>query len=152
MGVLRTLVIGVLLACLGCTAPLPPPTAPVSLTLDPVMTNRRLTITGTTNLPDGAILMYEARHENWRLAGEPVWLRAGQTAVKDGTYADRLNVSRWPEGTIEVWVAFQAVLLEGTQPPDVTARYGPMGEGLTGDDVTRDGPMRRIERTVSLAP
>ena len=132
------------------------PVAPVgvsaSLTIEPDLRNGRLTIAGTTDLPDGAILMYEARHENWVNAGEPVWLRAGQVAVQDGAYSERLNLRRWPAGTIDVWVSFQTVLLEGSQPEPILAVYGALGEHLIGENVTAEGTIRRVERTVTVEP
>ena len=137
----------------GCTPSAPAPTGvPVTLTLEPEFANRRLTIAGTTDLQDGAVLLYEARHENWTTAGEPIWLRSGQIVVADGAYSERINLRRWPVGAIDVWVAFQSVLPGSDQPDHVLATFGPMGERLLGDNVTQEGPMRRVELTVSVDP
>jgi len=147
----------VLLALAGllpaCIAQEPPAAGvPVALTLEPEFISGRLTVTGTTDLPDGAILLYEARHENWRAAGEPVWLRASQVVVEQGAYRDRIDVRRWPAGSVEIWVSFQAVLPDGEQPQAVLERFGPMGERLAGENVSQEGPMKRVAMTVTVEP
>ncbi len=153
MRVVSTLLAAVVLLQLGCSGQESAPVGVTAmLTVAPELRNRRLTIAGTTDLPDGAILMYEARHENWVNAGEPVWLRAGQVVVQDGAYSERLNLRRWPPGTIEVWVSFQTVLLEGSQPPTVLETYGAMGERLIGENVTSEGTMHRVDQTATVEP
>ncbi len=153
MRVVLTLSALAALLATACTTPDPAPVGvPVTLTLESEFSRRRLTISGTTDLADGAVLVYEARHENWVTAGEPVWLRSGQIVVAEGAYAERLNLRRWPAGAIEVWVAFQSVLPEGNQPGHVLERFGAMGERLIGSNVTQEGPMRRVELSMTVEP
>jgi hypothetical protein len=122
----------------------------VTLTLDPNIRGRRLNITGTTNLIDGAIIVYEVRHERWSKAGEQQWLREGQMLVKDGGFSTRVRLGSWPAGTLNIWCAFQTVLPKGRQPEELLAIFGEMGKKIGGPHVSQLGQMRRAELTVQI--
>ena len=122
----------------------------VTLTLDLNIRGRRLNITGTTNLTDGAILVYEVRHERWSTTGERQWLREGQMLVKDGGFSTRVRLGSWPTGTLNIWCAFQTVLPKGKQPEELLAIFGEMGEKIGGPHASQLGQMKRAELTIKI--
>ncbi len=153
----RTALVGLLLTA-GCgpgaadqsaVVEAPPPIA-VTLTLSPTLQGSRLRIAGTTDLPDGAVIVYEVRHERWATEGELQWFREGQVVVEEGAFSTRTRLRSWPRGALQVWASFQTVLPDGQQPPEVIATFGEMGERLAGDNVTQVGDMKRAEVTARV--
>jgi len=129
-----------------------PPT--VALTLDPRLQGNTLFIAGTTDLPEGALISYEVRHEGLSrrtdVALEKMFAE-GDAKVSKGTFTTRVDLTGWPTGRVEVWSAFQTILGGSSkQPPDVIARFGEQGELLQGSNVTTTGAMKRIEITKTL--
>ncbi|MGJ9460326.1 hypothetical protein [Oceanobacillus sp. CF4.6] len=114
--------------------------AEVDLTMETEAIESTLTVSGETNLPNGTLLTYEVSHLD-----DFEKYSTGEIEVIDGDYHTEIDISDWPEGDINVWLAFQTIL--GTtveQPKEVIEKYGEMGENLEGDNVT-DGDMKRIE-------
>ncbi|MCY4075509.1 MAG: hypothetical protein OXH04_08800 [Acidobacteria bacterium] len=107
---------------------------------------RQLWIEGATDLPDGASVNYEVVHELAERAPADEWpaanlQSAGRAAVRDGQYWTRINTFNWPPGAVRIRVQFPLP----PQPPDVEARYGALGERLTGDNVIELAGTRAIE-------
>lgn len=122
----------------------------VELILTPRIQGNLLIIEGQTNLPDRALLMYEATE----IAANPM-IANGTMPVLAGRYLREVDLNGWHTGTIAVWVAFQTVLQGSeTQPEEVIQRFGEMGEFLYGENVTEDGGMKRVEviQTVEYSP
>jgi hypothetical protein len=70
----------------------------------------------------------------------------GHIPVRDGRFTHSLDLSAWPTGQVEVWLAFQTILGTSVKQPDaVVARFGEMGEHLTGPNVSTSGGMKRVE-------
>ena len=97
---------------------------------------RQLWIEGSTDLPDGASVNYQIVHELGERAPADEWpaanlISSGRAAVRDGQYWARINTFNWPPGAVRVLVQFPLP----PQPPEVDARYGPLGEHLAGDNV-----------------
>ena len=106
----------------------------------------RVLIEGFTNLPDGALISYEVEHE--RILE---WMHDGHVPVKAGHFIQALDVRDWPPGRIKIWVAFQTILgMKVSQPPEVIARYGQMGERIEGNQVSTSGALRRVELEKSV--
>ncbi len=156
---LAGLLLGALATTMACSAgptdrdpPAPPaePLVEVALTLTPTVRGSRLTLAGTTDLPDGAILIYEVRHERWSAAGERQWLRDGRMVVEDGAFSARVRLGSWPAGTLDAWIAFQTVLPEGQQPEAMIALFGDLGQRIGGAHASQLGDIKRAELTVRL--
>jgi len=126
--------------------------ATVSLTLDTHLNGRQLTIQGKTDLPNGALISYEIKHERFVLKHGEKLFADGQATVSGGSYSSSFDLKGWPVGKVEVWVAFQTVL--GTdihQPTEVISRFGEAGERMEGSNVTKAGLLKRVELTKSLS-
>lgn len=132
-------------------SPRPPANAQsVQLSLNPYLQGNLLIIEGSTDLPNRALLMYEAR----QISTNPN-VATGTVPVLDGRYLRQVDLTGWHEGTIAVWVGFQT-LLSGNekQPDEVLARFGEMGEFLYGENVIETGGLKRVEisQTVEFSP
>ena len=66
-------------------------------------------------------------------------ISSGRAAVREGQYWARINTFNWPPGAVRVLVQFPLP----PQPPEVDARYGPLGEYLAGDNVVALGGYAR---------
>ena len=107
---------------------------------------RQLWIEGATDLPDGAYVNYEVVHELAERAPSEEWpaanlISAGRAAVRDRQYWTRINTFNWPPGAVRVLVQFPLP----PQPPEVEARYGALGEHLTGNNVIDLAGTRAVE-------
>ncbi len=131
------------------------PTAPASaqvveLTLNPRIQGNLLLIEGQTNLPNRALLLYEAT----QVSSNPIVV-TGLMPVLDGRYLRQVDLNGWHAGTIAVWVGFQTVL-DGTdkQPEEIIERFGQMGEFLYGENVTETDGFKRVEimETLEFSP
>lgn len=121
--------------------PMPASVQPVQLTLNPSMQGSLLIVEGRTDLPNRALLLYEVTE----ISAAPR-TESGTMPVLDGRYARQVDITGWTADTILVWVGFQTVL-DGNeqQPEEVIARFGEMGEFLSGDNVTETDGLKRVE-------
>jgi hypothetical protein len=121
----------------------------VTLTTKPHMVGRTLIIEGITDLPDQAVIEWELRHEQLFTRKDiPISHMAteGHTAVHGHRYAVSVDLSHWPPGSVEVWVAFQPRSYGTQQPARISQMYGASGEWIEGRNVTiHPAHMRRIE-------
>lgn len=101
-----------------------------------------MVITGQASVPDGALLTYE-------VTSKPFVIDAsadGVAEVKDGRWSATVDLSNFPHGRIEIWVAFQTALgTTGEQPANIIDLYGEDGERITGPQTTVSGHFRRAE-------
>lgn len=146
---------GVVLAAIPAAAQTPPP--PVEIGVNATRTKGgpdggpTITINGTANLPDGALVSYEVSLP--RCAALKC-VKDGTIPVKGGTFTKTVKIPWTIESAAspaEVWVAFQTVV--GTskhQPKAVIKAYGKAGENMTGDQVVDAGGLHRAEVTVDL--
>jgi hypothetical protein len=121
---------------------------PVELTLSPRLSGRRLYIEGTATVPDGALIAFEVTPVD-----PGVETVEGTTAVRDSAFSEVVELTGWPPGEMEVWVAFQTILgTDASQPDHILELYGPMGERMVGAQVQQAGTLRRVEtaRTIRL--
>ena len=107
---------------------------------------RQLWIEGATDLPDGASVNYHVVHELAERAPSAEWpagnlMSSGRAAVRDGQYWTRINTFNWPPGGVRVVVQFPLP----PQPPEIEARYGALGEHLTGDNVVTLAGTKAVE-------
>jgi hypothetical protein len=139
----------------------------IFLTMNTDIENQVLKMSGSTNLPDGAILVYEIKHNDVNdpnfltkqakklsegmhdelLAESDKRFTEGHIEVRDGLWDVNVDVSNWIRGTVEVWVAFQTIIGTKTKQPDeIIEVYGQWGENLTGSQVTQSGEnLKRVE-------
>jgi hypothetical protein len=119
------------------------------LTSSSRVVGRTLVIEGTTDLPDSAVIEWELRHESLFTRHDiPISRMAteGHTTVHGRHYAVSIDLSSWPSGQVEVWVAFQPPSYGTRQPACVNRLYGHSGEWLDGENVSiHPAHMRRVE-------
>lgn len=131
--------------------PAPPP---VNLTMKPTINDNILTVDGTANLPDGALLAYEIRHEGLPTRTDvPIekMFSEGNVEVIDGIWRISTDLSGWPSGEIEIWVAFQTILKGAEQPKEILEKYGELGENITGPQSVKTGDLKRAEIITTVA-
>ncbi len=102
----------------------------VELTLDAERTGETLKFSGTTNLPDGALLLYRITLPADADGGSSLeWTGV----VNDGRFEGESPPLNWP---VELLVAFQMDLdRDGQQPAELIERFGENGEKMKGDTV-----------------
>ncbi len=108
-------------------------------------------LSGSTDLPDGALLDYQLQHERWMNqppTDKPQWMVEGTMAVAAGRFTQGVDVAGWPAGSVEVWVGFQP--FAPGQPAELAERFGANGERLSGGNVKRAGSSRRVEAVLSV--
>ena len=127
----------------------------VNLTLEANLDGDVLTVEGTTDLPDAALIAYEVRHERLttdvELPLEQLFAEGNMT-VSDGGYTSTVDLKDWPQRSIEVWVAFQTIHGKGAeQPAQIIERFGELGENLEGPNVIDLGEVgKRVELTTTV--
>lgn len=85
-------------------------------------------VTGTTTLPDGAVLYYSFAHESLALEDA-----GGSARVQDGRFSFAKDLSAWPTGSVTLYLEFSIANYGGDeQPADVVAIFGSQGEHLDG--------------------
>jgi hypothetical protein len=96
---------------------------------------------GTTDLPDGALLGYWVVPESelGDLTSDLEHQAGGSVEVERGRFSFFEDVSDWPEGraVLEVWFS---VSRDEPQPEQVVAAFGDNGQCLTGPQVGVDSP------------
>ena len=90
-----------------------------------------VTVSGTTNLPDGAVIDYDVSNAEY---GVPVV--GGHTVVSNGEFSFVADVASLPAGKADVWLWFE--VSPARQPVPVVLTYGPGGERMAGDQVSSD--------------
>ena len=123
----------------------------VNLTMEASMEGDALAIEGTADLPDGALVGYEVRHDRLPWDTEtPEWMlfTEGIIEVLDGTFETVVDTSLLDSGRFEVYVAFRPDLPGGIrQPTPIREQFGEQGEKLHGPNVVLDGNQRSIRVT-----
>src|SRR5215471_11372336 len=121
----------------------------ITLTSSTRVVGRTLVIEGKTDLPDSAVIEWELRHEPLFTRRDiPISRMAteGHTIVRDRGYRIAVDLSAWPAGQVEVWVAFQPLSYGTRQPACVNRLYGRSGEWIEGENVSvHPAHMRRVE-------
>lgn len=105
----------------------------VHITLSPTINGDAITIAGTTDLKDGAILAWNLEHAQQKKDPMANLTEDGNTTVRGGKYSTTVKVKRWPKGKVTVWVSFFSFLK--TQPQWARTQYGAQGENLEGPHV-----------------
>ena len=135
--------------CLAALGMAPLAARNVTLTNNPHMAGRTLIIEGKTDLPDQAVIEWELRHEQLFTRRDiPISHMAteGHAIVHDHHYSVAIDLSHWPAGSVEVWVAFQPLSYGTRQPARISQIYGQNGEWIEGENVViHPAHMRRIE-------
>ena len=103
----------------------------VEATMHTTVAVRGLTvqITGTTDLPDGAVIGYYFVHELGPLQGQEP--DGGLTTVRNGRFDFQTDFTGWPGGAIALFTEF-GVGSGYDQPQGVIDLFGADGEGISG--------------------
>lgn len=121
------------------TVPAGPP--PVRLTLQVTRSGDTVRLTGRTNLPNGAVIVYEVQ----QVSG--AWISDdGHATVKAGRFNGTVKAT--PSGKLEAWAAFMLVPGVVKQPASVRELYGDNGDLIPNG--TEAGGMRRVEVTATV--
>jgi peptidoglycan hydrolase-like protein with peptidoglycan-binding domain len=128
-------------------APSPQPSSRSTDVIVTIDTARRsgstISVSGTATVPDGAFVAYEVVPARGGMS-----MKEGAARVQSGRFSFDTNVSGFPSGPVEVWVAFVTILggptYDAKQPNAVIDLYGGMGQNITGPDVT-PGMLRLVE-------
>lgn len=140
------------LAVVSCNGA-PPTTLSISHTIE----NRVLDVTGSTNLPDGAVIdvrlvqleSFDAAASDQRGSTIPL-VRDRFAKVGAGAYAVSVDLSSWPAGTVELLGIFR---IDSSQPTSIVAAYGANGERLSGESLiesTSDGRYLEVSDQFAL--
>lgn len=130
--------------------------ANVSLDIKPTVTGRTVHVEGTTDLPDGAVIVIRLTQlDEWERSldtgsEDPMsWAHIDEVTVAGGRFELTAHVDDWPAGHALADAYFQ---VDGTQPQAVTDRFGRDGSGLNGPDVYDDTGYKSlvVEREFTL--
>ncbi len=101
------------------------------LCLDASIDNRTLVVSGSTSLPDGALVQVWAT--DYGTGFDQRWTTdTVSLTVSDGAFSRSFDLSDWGAGTVTVFAQFE---IGPDQPESVVSRYGAGGERLHGPDV-----------------
>lgn len=123
-----SLAFSISLVLLGCTQAATPTTASLDARLDiaAALDNGTVMVSGSTNLPDGALIFVYVSHDQ----GLP-FDSEKHVPVVEGRYEVSVDVTRWPSGLAHASATF--MIDDGKrQPSHVLAVVGRNGEWLTG--------------------
>ena len=119
--------------------------ATATMTISTAVADGAVTVSGETDLPDGAIVTVQVvQWDKWQAesadgAAPDVdtspWVVTEQTTVADGRYETILPMTGWPPGK---GLAISYFWIDPEQPAVVIERFGPDGSGLKGPDVSDD--------------
>ena len=124
-------------------------------------TGSMITVEGTTDLPDGAIVVVQlVQADEWdRESADGVapdvatspWIRSDDATVRNGRFTASIDVDVWPAGRGRAAAYFW---IDGMQPADVVERFGLDGSDLRGPDVVDldgFGPTLTVEDAFVIA-
>jgi hypothetical protein len=120
-------------------------TAPVRVSVTPhaVLNGDVLAMSGTTDLVDASVLIWEVGR--WS-DGSGTPYRKGKVTVADGKFSFDANVSSVPGKTL---YAFLVYAMDG-QPDSAVAKYGDFGQNLRSSHLVRQGDYRMLEYWVQV--
>lgn len=120
-----------------------------TLTISTSLDGRTLITSGTTTLPDGALVDCEAWHElEDDGLGPGAYITTDVATVHSGAFRCRADFTGWPEGMVRATARY----LPWDQPAEVADRYGYRGERLSGPEVypDSDGWVLEVRENVLL--
>jgi hypothetical protein len=116
------------------------PSGQVEATLHPAVSveGRSVRVTGTTDLPDGAVIDFYYWHE-LDSVNDRNDSHGSDATVRSGTFEFETDLTDWPGGTVTMIATFSVAW--GTEQPQVVLdRFGSKGERLAGPQVHVDSP------------
>jgi hypothetical protein len=134
--------------------------ATATMNLETSVNGHTVTLKGSTDLPDGAVVAVElVQTAEWErdaadgTAPDPStsrWVLDQVVTVSDGEFTADFSPAGWPSGHLGAYAYFW---VDPGQPPAVIERFGSDGSGLRGPDVVDlddRGPTIELERTVEI--
>jgi hypothetical protein len=110
---------------------------PTQLSVTATFRDYGLVVSGTTTIPDGALLECEVWHDlDASEAGTGAYSVVVLARVASGAYSCEVDVAGWPPGSVTTNVRFRPFLPE--QPATVTEKYGADGDRLDGPQLSHD--------------
>ncbi len=104
------------------------------LCLNAQISRRTLFVSGSTSLPDGAIIQVSA--EDFGTGANEHWVTdTVAVTVANGSFGRSFDLSTWGAGTVTVTALFE---VGPEQPAELLDRYGAYGERLSGPEVVLD--------------
>lgn len=125
----------------------------VQLSVEARLDGRILHVDGDTDLPDLSRIEWELRHSELSTASVSDvdnMAAEGHVFVKDHQFHADIDLTAWPGGAVEVWVAFQPVAFGTPQPAIVSRVFGEQGEHLEGANVSSAGRGNDLRRVVLI--
>jgi hypothetical protein len=95
--------------------------------------HQQLNVSGTTSLPDGAVLGISA--EDGPTFAQHWQTEVVKVPVSSGAFAYKFDLTGWGAGTVTTTVEFR---MGPDQPQAVVDRYGAHGDNIVGPDVSLD--------------
>ena len=102
-----------------------------------------LRINGSGNLPDGALISYEVKHDGFD-NGDYDGYGTGQIEFSRGSFTFEMSVNDWPTGHALIRLTFEMRPSGAQQPTAVLGAYGENGEKLVGPKVKDFGGRNTI--------
>jgi hypothetical protein len=123
----------------------------VQLTMETRLDGRVLHVDGDTDLPDLCRIEWELRHNELftsSISNVDNMSAEGHVFVMGRQFHAEIDLTRWPAGAVEVWVAFQPVAFGTPQPAIVSRLFGEQGEHLEGSNISSAGSTNDLRRVV----
>ena len=121
-------------AILGQCAPSWLSGADPQLCLNAEINQPTLIVSGSTSLPDGAVVQVSA--EDFGTGYNQHWVTdTANLTVANGSFGGSFDLTGWGAGTVTGTAIFE---IGSSQPTDVVDRYGTHGQLLSGPDVQLD--------------
>ncbi len=98
------------------------------------VTGHNLRVSGETDLPDGTLLVVQARDDIDQSATDENVTVQGQATVVGGAFQLVFDIARWSPGPGEATIG---LVVDGSQPQALQSRFGRTGQSLAGPDVHR---------------
>ena len=95
-----------------------------------------LSVTGTTDLPDGAVIDWDL----WREPVDDIEWPSGEAVVRSGAFSFNADLAGWRSGNAVVEASFSCDWGATAQPKQVTELVGEHCEHLGGEQVYVDSP------------
>ncbi len=118
---------------------------PVTLTVSARIDKTTLHGSGSTTVPDGALIAWSVYNADGELG------HLGIAEVVGGRYSFTVDLPWYAAGSMKVNVQFSTIVRNPRQPNSIIRLYGELGERITGPKVDKTpGGIRRVQDSTNL--